>query len=158
MGDVDPEEIGITLIHEHTYMLDFDIQLEELANFQKQGGTCVVDQTTIGLKRQPALLRHMAEATGLHVIASTGFYREERHPKVVGQSDIDEVAQIMVREIEDAIEGVDFKAGLIGEIGTTEFGTTAQEEKSLRASARAHLATGVTQRTHYGWRGSATGN
>lgn len=147
MGDVNSEEIGITLIHEHPYMLNFDIQLEELTIFQKQGGNCVVDQTTI-VGRKPDLLRCLAETTGLHVVSGTGFSREPRHPEIVRQSNIDEVAQIMIKEIEESVEGGDFQAGLIGEIGTTEFGTKAQEEKVLRASARAHLATGVTISVH----------
>lgn len=148
MGDFDPDEIGITLIHEHTYMLDFDIQLSELAEFKEQGGDCVVDQTTFGLGRRPMLLKQLAEETGLHVIASTGFYREETHPETVGEADIETIAAVMIKEIEESVEGVDFKAGLIGEVGTTEFGTTKQEEKTLRASAQAQLATGVTVSVH----------
>jgi phosphotriesterase-related protein len=147
MGDVDPEKIGITLIHEHPYMLEAEIQLEELINFKNQGGSCVVDQTTT-VGRNPALLQRLSEETGLHVVASTGFYREEQHPENVSRGDVDEVAQIMIREIEEAVQGGKFRAGLIGEIGTTEFGTTAQEVKALQASARAHLATGVTISIH----------
>jgi phosphotriesterase-related protein len=148
MGDIDPEESGITLIHEHTYLLDFDIQMRELVEFKEQGGDCVVDQTTFGLGRQPALLKQLAEETGLHVVASTGFYREESHPEDVIEADIETIAKVMIKEIEESIEDVDFKAGLIGEVGTTEFGTTIQEEKTLRASARAQLATGVTVSVH----------
>jgi phosphotriesterase-related protein len=148
MGDVDPGEVGITLIHEHPYMLDFDIQMKELADFRDQGGSCVVDQTTIDLGRRPDLIKRLAEETGLHVVASTGYYREEGHPEDVSQADVDTIAKFMTQEIEVAIEGVDFKAGLIGEIGTSEFGTTAQEDKILKASARAHLATGATISIH----------
>ncbi|HEY42435.1 MAG TPA: phosphotriesterase [Anaerolineae bacterium] len=148
MGDVDPEEIGITLIHEHTYLLDHKIQFKELADFKKQGGSCVVDQTTIDLGRQPDLLKQLTEMTGLHVIASTGFYREEHHPDTISGAEIGFIADMMIREIEESIEGVAYKAGLIGEVGTTEFGTTQQEVKTLRASARAHLATGVTVSVH----------
>ena len=148
MGDFDPSDIGITLIHEHTYMLDFDIQLRELAEFKEQGGDCVVDQTTFGLGRRPILLKKLAEETGLHVVASTGFYREESHPEIVIGADIETIANVMISEIEEAVEGMDYKAGIIGEVGTTEFGTTEQEEKTLRASAKAQLATGVTVSVH----------
>jgi phosphotriesterase-related protein len=146
-GDIDPEEIGITLVHEHPYNVDFEIQLKELIDYKNLGGTCVVDQTTT-VGRKPDLLMRLAEESGLHVISGTGFYREERHPERVLKGDIDDVAQIMVREIEGNVEGGDFRAGLIGEIGTTEFGTTPNEEKVLRASARAHLQTGVTISVH----------
>lgn len=148
MGDVDPNEIGITLIHEHPYILDFIIQMSELADFKEQGGDCVVDQTSLGLGRQPNLLKRLSKETGLHVIASTGFYREETHPEIVHDADPETLARIMIDEIDEGIDGVDFKAGLIGEVGTTEFGTTMQEVKTLRASAQAQLATGVTISVH----------
>lgn len=146
-GDVSPEEIGITLIHEHPYNIDFETQLRELIEYRKLGGTCVVDQTTT-VGRKPELLKRLAEESGLHVVSGTGFYREERQPERVLSGDVDFVAQIMIKEIEEGVERGDFGAGIIGEIGTTEFGTTSNEEKVLRASARAHQKTGVTISVH----------
>ncbi len=160
MGDIDPEDIGITLIHEHLFfdtgpkgddnqqLIDLPGQLRELGAFQEQGGSCVVDQTTIDLGRQPALLKRLAEAMKIHIVASTGFYHEQWFSETVRQADVDSIAQIMIKEIEEAIEGVEFRAGLIGEIGSSEVGTTAQEEKVLRAAARAHMATGAPISTH----------
>lgn len=160
LGDVDPTEIGITLIHEHLFfertsnedmdsqVLDVAAQAIEVQDFVQQGGSCIVDQTTVAFGRQPALLRQLAAETGLHVVASTGFYHDPWFPDVVHQSGVDEIAQIMIREISEAIEGEDFRAGLIGEIGSSEFGTTKLEDKVLRAAARAHLATGAPISTH----------
>jgi len=146
-GDVDVDEIGITLIHEHPYMVEFETQLAELKTFRQQGGSCVVDQTST-IERNPSLLKRLADESGLHVVASTGFYREESHPEGLRRSETDAIAEIMVREIEDHVEGGDFRAGLIGEIGVTEYGTTPQEMKVLRASARAQKATGVPLSIH----------
>ncbi len=159
-GDVTPDALGITLIHEHPFMdaskdwdadhclMDFATQAAELSIFRSQGGTCVVDQTNIGMGRQPDLLKQLADETGLHVVAATGFYREPWLPETVREAEIDALAQIMVREVRDHIEGADFRAGIIGEIGSTEFGTTPLEEKVLRAAARAHLVTGAPISTH----------
>jgi predicted metal-dependent phosphotriesterase family hydrolase len=160
LSDVDPDEIDITLIHEHLFfdkglksdqdskLLDVSTQIDELKIFIEQGGNCIVDQTTIELGRQPDLLKQLAKKTGLHIIASTGFYHEPWFPDLVREADSDDIAQIFVKEINQAIDGVDFRAGLIGEIGSTEIGTTPLEEKVLRAAARAHLETGVTISTH----------
>ena len=160
MGDVDPEEIGITLIHEHLFFdtgskgdddqrfMDFPGQFRELGAFQSQGGSCVVDQTTIDMGRQPALLKRLAEAMKIHIVASTGFYHEKWYSETVHQGNVDEIARIMIGDIGKAIKGMDFRAGLIGEIGSSEVGTTALEEKVLRAAARAHLATGAPISTH----------
>lgn len=159
-GDVNPAQIGITLVHEHPFfnmvqgwdddhcILDFELQVKEIGLFQAQGGDCIVDQTNIGMGRQPALLKRLAETTGLHVIASTGFYREPWLPEMARQVDIDALAETMAEEIEAGIPGSGFRAGLIGEIGSTEFGTTPLEEKILRAAGRAHRKTGATISTH----------
>jgi phosphotriesterase-related protein len=160
LGDVDPDEIGITLIHEHLFfekgseedqdsiLLDVSTQIDELQVFTKQGGTCIVDQTTIDLGRQPALLKRLAEKTGLQIVASSGYYHEPWFPELVLEADARDIAQIFIREINVGMEGEDLRAGLIGEIGSTEIGTTPQEEKVLKAAAWANLETGATISTH----------
>lgn len=159
-GDIRPDDLGITLIHEHPFfdmaqgwdddhrIVDFDAQVKELGLFQNQGGNCIVDQTNIGMGRKPYLIKRLAETTGLNIIAGTGYYREPWFPDIVRQADINGLAEIMVNEIEHGIEKGEYKAGLIGEIGSTEFGTTILEEKVLRAAGRAQLATGLAISTH----------
>jgi phosphotriesterase-related protein len=160
MGDIDPSEIGVTLIHEHLFFdigddsvndnsfNDFDNLYQELRIFKDQGGSCVVDQTTIDLGRQPKFLKQMAEELNIHIIASTGFYHENWYPKYLREIDVDGIVKILVKEIQDKIEGTEFRAGLIGEIGSSEIRTTSLEKKVLLAAAIAHMETGVPVSTH----------
>lgn len=51
-----------------------ELQLEELLRFKEAGGRSIVDATTVGIMRQPEKLRRTAQATGLNIIAGTGYY------------------------------------------------------------------------------------
>ncbi len=160
LGDVDPSEIGITLIHEHIFfktvnengedrqIIDFDGQIDELSVFIGQGGGCVVDQTTIELGRQPTMLARLAQETGLHIVASTGFYHEPWLPDMVREADVEAVTQIMIKDVDQGIDDTDIRAGFIGEIGSSEISTTELEEKVLRAAGQANQATGAAISTH----------
>ena len=79
-GPIDPETLGVTLMHEHTLcdlwaaggqttytgiLDDEELQAEELARYREAGGNAVVDVTTGGAGRNPAGMRRLAEATGL---------------------------------------------------------------------------------------------
>lgn len=158
-GDIDPNKLGIALTHEHLFfdmgrthdqerIVDLSGQIREVEWFKEQGGDCIVDQTTIDLGRQPDLLRRLAEATGLHIIGSTGYYHEPWLPAELLKKDVDAIAETFVHDIEEGVPTGSYRAGLIGEIGSTETGTTELEEKVLRAAGRAHRATGAPISTH----------
>jgi phosphotriesterase-related protein len=88
----------------------------------------------------------------------TGFYVENAHPDFVKNSTIDDLADMMIRDIEVGVGTTGIRCGVIGEVGvsgiekgagtTKQTAITADEEKSLRASARAALATGVAVSVH----------
>ena len=164
LGPVAPEELGITQMHEHLivdmygplrnplyrdYVLDdVDLAVDELSAFKEAGGRTVVDVTAMGLGRDPAALKQIAERTGLHVVAATGYYTEAYHSSDVHQKSIDELADIMFRDIQVGMENTGVRAGIIGEIGTIGPAISQGEEKVFRAAARAQLATGAAITTH----------
>jgi phosphotriesterase-related protein len=55
---------------------------------------------------------------------------------------VDELADVLVQEIDEGIDGTGVRAGFMGDVGTTRT-VSKNEEKCLRAVARAHLRTGV---------------
>ena len=150
----------ITLPHEHTFLdvmreyrgdgLIHDPQLveRELVDLRAEGGRTLVDCTSRGLRPEPALVRAASEASGITIILGTGFYR---HPFLdeawFDAHSTDEVADLIVRDIRDGIDGTGVRAGVIGEIGCDRFLTPA-EERGFRAAARAHHETGLTITTH----------
>lgn len=116
--------------------------IREVEDFRASGGGTIVEVTPIGQGRDPAGLRRVSEATDVHIVASTGFYIEAGHPAYVAEKSVDELAEVLARDIEDGIDESGVCAGFMGDVGTTH-DVTPNEERSLRAVARAHLRTGV---------------
>ncbi|MCL4078299.1 phosphotriesterase-related protein [Coriobacteriia bacterium Es71-Z0120] len=126
-----------------------ELAIEELAPLVAAGGRTLVEVTPAASGRNPHGLREIASATGLNVIMGCGFYLERTHPPELKSMSIDEIADLIVRDIEEGVDGV--RAGVIGEIGVgPRF--TREEERSLRAAARAQRRTGVPLCVHLpGW-------
>ncbi len=117
----------------------------ELRRYVDAGGRTLVDVTSGGLRGDPVALREMSERTGLHIVRGSGFYRKAYFPAELDELSTDAVADLVVRDIEEGVDGV--RAGIIGEIGSDRV-ITALEERSFRAAARAHRRTGLTITTH----------
>ncbi len=80
---------------------------------------------------------------GLHRLLQDAFF-----PEHVATRSVQELAQEMVDEIEQGIDGTDLKAGIIAEIGSSEGKITPLEEKVFIAAALAHNQTGRPISTH----------
>ena len=119
--------------------------VEELNFFKNAGGNTVVDASLPGIGRDPAALKRIAEATGLNIIMGTGFYVGETHPKEFDSMTDAEIAQLMIKELNEGIDGV--RAGYIGEIGISEI-FDDKERRVLRAAAIAQKETGVAINVH----------
>jgi phosphotriesterase-related protein len=163
LGSIEPEALGTTLMHEHTLcdlwewggrvnytaiLDDEELLADELACYRAAGGSAVVDVTPDGVGRNPAGLRHLAEATGLHVVMGCGWYRERVYPPYVDELSTNQLADRLIAELSDGVDGTGIRPGIIGELGTERFHITPAEERVFRAAARAQRATGVTITTH----------
>ena len=117
---------------------DERLAVEEVTRFKAAGGRTVVDLTSHGIGRDPLALARISRVTGLNVVCGTGYYIEEVHPAEVRKQSADDIAFHFIREFRDGIGETGIRAGVIGEIGTSTR-ITAQEEKVLRAAARAQI-------------------
>ena len=161
LGAVAPDDLGFTLPHEHTKCSLWWIENrwdyweligdeprinEELAAYKALGGSTLVDVTPIGIGRDLARLARLSEATGLHIVAGAGWYRQSYYPAEarIDRRSIDDLADEIVQEFIDG----PVRPGIIGEIGTDKPWVTAQEERVFRAAARAALRTGASVTTH----------
>ena len=136
---------------DNVQLFDSDVAVEELMRFRELGGNTVVDPTNLGIGRDPAALQRISARTSLNIVMSTGFYLEPSHPEYVKHKSIDELAAQLIADVGGAAEKPDVLAGMIGEIGVSA-AFTANEEKSLRAAARASAATRVPLSVHLpGW-------
>ena len=164
-GHVAPADIGFTLPHEHTAIAlwhianrwdywelrrDEPIITAELRAFADAGGSCLVDLTMPGVGRDPAWLVRLSEATGLHLVMGTGWYREAYYPAEarIDRRTVDDLADEIVREAAEGVADSGVRPGIIGEIGTDKPWLSAQEERVHRAAARAARRTGLAITTH----------
>ncbi|MDQ7859200.1 MAG: phosphotriesterase-related protein [Armatimonadota bacterium] len=160
-GPVAPEALGPTLMHEHVLcdfyrvtghldqiLNDEGLAAEELLAYRRAGGAALVEVTTRDLGSNPAGLRRVSEQTGLHIVAATGWYRQPYYPPEIDRTPVNRLADLMVKDLTEGIGESGVRAGIIGEIGAHLDYLTAQEERVLRAAARAQRATGAPLTTH----------
>ncbi len=105
---------------DNTVQRDLDVAARELAHYKQLGGGTVVDVTSVGLHPDRAGLAELARRTGLHILAGTGYYIGASHPSELAGKSAEQVADEMLRDFADGFPGTDVRAGVIGEIGTTE--------------------------------------
>ena len=161
LGPVPGDRLGITLPHEHLMcdlarvtgrrdeqLADLDLAVAEVSRFRAAGGTTVVDVTNRHLGRDPLALQAISRATGLNIVMGCGWYREPFYDPEVFEKTTGRLAEDIVRDITDGVDGTGVRPGIIGEIGCDLHYISPAEERSFRAAARAHQRTGLTITTH----------
>lgn len=160
LGPVAASRMGVTLPHEHVFvdlvaeyraeglLNDEALAVAELRRFREAGGGSLVDCTSEGLGRDPARLKRVSEATGLHIVMGSGHYRRPYLDTArLDRMSVSEVAEGITRDLEEGVGETGIRAGIIGEIGCDRY-LGAIEERVLRAAALAQRRTGVTITTH----------
>ena len=131
---------------------DFDVQLAEVMEFKNTGGGTIVDVGNFGLSRNPEFLKRISEASKLKVVMGAGWYQRMFHPRDMQARSVEELTDILVRDITVGAQGTAIRSGIIGEIGVEGGPLTENEIKSTRASARASRITGAPMTFHVGGR------
>jgi predicted metal-dependent phosphotriesterase family hydrolase len=174
LGPCDPLELGVTASHEHlfaeatsdrsdpdTRLDDLDTIIAELLAYKEAGGDAVIEVTTIDMGRDVNRLAQASAASGVKVIAATGYYKgnyspegsEVRQtwaflPREYRAENVEALVELFVREVREGVANTDVQVGIIGEIGTSYKRILEDEEKVFRAAARANRETGVPVSTH----------
>jgi len=170
-GPMATEHLGVTLMHEHIFVLDTDYLLnypeewgdeekriadavKRLNELKSRGIDTVVDLTVMGLGRYIPRIQRIAEQTALNIIVATGIYTycdlphyfQYRGPgTILGGPEI--MVDMFVRDIEEGIADTGVRAGIL-KCATDAPGLTPGVERILRATAQAHRRTGVPVSTH----------
>ncbi len=170
LGEIHPDQLGVTLIHEHLVLGYLGWECDALAppyDREVAAKTCVtalseakayglktlVDATASDIGRDIELQKTVSERLGINVICATGFYTEKYgktgYLKFRSQVyDITtEVCETFVKEITQGIGNTGVKAGVI-KVATGHGKITSYEEKIIKAAARAQKETGVPIITH----------
>jgi len=124
-----------------------DVVRDELLKFKKAGGKTFVDLTLRDIGRDPVLLANLARELDLHIIAGCGYYVRGSHPPDMDAKTVESIAEEMLHEIHVGIDGTKIKAGVIGEIGTSEM-IYPNEKKTLLAAAMVQKETGLGLHVH----------
>ena len=170
LGDIAPEALGFTLCHEHLYgqpppeYAEDDLCLNdeasarrELQDFKGAGGAAVVEMTTPDYGRNVAVLGCLSQQSGVHIVAATGFNKAKFADRYASGLSEDALVNWMVAEVSESIKEPPVfvakgsqtaaRAGLI-KASSSLGGPTKDEEKVMRAAARAHQKTGAPVSTH----------
>ena len=109
LGDITPGAIrGATLFHEHLSIRlnpdrpsatdDVDNVIREVLIAAEEGVGCIVDGGHPDMRRDLAAVRRVAVETGVHVVASGGYYMERYYPPEIATSSEDLIAEELVAE------------------------------------------------------------
>jgi len=163
LGAIDPEELGLTLVHEHI-MCDFigaskvskdrydpdevfRVMLPYLLEIRQLDVRGFVDCTPMYLGRDVEVLARLAKATGIHILTNTGLYKEPFLPSYAWRCSVDRLARMWMAEIKEGIEGMPIRAGFI-KIAVNPGPLIPMQQKIVRTAARTCLATGATIACH----------
>jgi phosphotriesterase-related protein len=170
-GPVELDKLGVTLMHEHVFVLSEEIRenyggtywdeeervadaIAQLRQLKATGVDTIVDPTVIGLGRYiPRIARINAEVD-INIIAATGIYTYNDLPHFFhyqgpgtmfgGDEPMVELFKI---DIAQGIAGSQVKAAFL-KCAIDEQGMTPGVERAMRAVARTQLETGVPITVH----------
>jgi phosphotriesterase-related protein len=129
-------------------VLDSDeLAAAEVARFARAGGRTIVDLTLDEIGRDPTRLRVLSERTGVQIVMGCGHYIAGAHPAWVRDASVEALADELIRDLTEGVRDTGVRAGVIGEIGTSDPVRPA-EAKVLEAACRAQLATGAALFVH----------
>jgi phosphotriesterase-related protein len=163
LNRIPADSLGLTLPHEHLYT---DLRGPRVPNYARSnpdhvvsvmkpyldeishfGVKALVECSTIGVGRNPIILKKLALNTPIQIIAPTGVYRQAFVPPDLISKSSSELADMWVRDITEGIEGTDVKAGFI-KMAVSDEGITPLEAKNLKAAFLASQKTGAVIASH----------
>lgn len=152
---------GYTYMHEHMTIdlsgvkkdedchLDcYEETVKELKKLYHYGVRNIVEVSNIGMGRDIDYIQRIEKETGIQILKSTGWYKEPFIPEEYLNKTTEELASIMIDEIENGIEGTNVKAMMIGEIGTSKNEWKDSECRLFDAAIIAHKKTNRPIYTH----------
>lgn len=133
---------------------DFDLMLEEVGAFVRQGGGSIVEVSNVGLGRDAKQLAELSRASGLHLVMGAGYYQLGLQSEEFESLTVEQMTERIVRDLVTGVaaegSGLALRAGIIGEIGAEGDPVHPAEMRSIRAAGRASALTGAPITLHHG--------
>jgi phosphotriesterase-related protein len=166
-GAIAPEEMGVTLHHEHI-MSTFGAECARYPDYPVEklftqvtpyleyikglGCQTIIDCTAAYFGRHPEILRKFSTVCQLHILTNTGYYAAagDRYvPTHAYKESASQIAARWTREWSDGIDGTGIYPGFIKT--AVDAGPLSDiDAKLITAAARTHLQTGLVIQTHTG--------
>jgi 5-phospho-D-xylono-1,4-lactonase len=156
LGDISPADLGRVDAHEHVFLrspelpgsdfLDPAKMREELTDVRANSIDTIVDLTTVGLGRQPRELADVSAASGVKVIAATGFHRDAhyRADHWVYRASTEAMLDVIMADLTTGIDAFDwcgpFQDSTVHRAGIIKLGASYQV---ISPSERRRLEVGV---------------
>ena len=169
-GAVEVDRLGLTLMHEHVFVLNEEVRqnypagwdeddrvddaIGQLTALAARGCQTIADPTVLGLGRDIGRIKRVADGTELNIIVATGLYTYNELPlyfkfRGPGHDGVDPMTRLFIADITEGIADTGVKAAFL-KCAIDDQGMTPGVERVLRAVCRAHAETGapVTVHTH----------
>jgi predicted metal-dependent phosphotriesterase family hydrolase len=173
LGDIQPENMGLTYSHEHivieesfptlanpAFVLnDVEKISRELTDFFQHGGRTMVDTMPAACGRNILKMVEVSRKSKVNIIIPTGIHLEMYYPPNHWRYHIsaDEMAELFIKDINEGVDELDYnspiikrtqhKAGMI-KLATGNDKITKHQQKIFEAVVHAHLETGAPILTH----------
>ncbi len=168
-GPVRADGLGVVDAHDHLFLdspalagqsfQDTDRAIEEVLDGRASGIGTIVEMTPIGLGRRPDRMRAVAEATGVAIVAASGYHRDAHYPAGhwVHDASTATLADRIIADLTVGMHPADWldpglpldpaRAGAI-KGGASYHRITHGERRRLEAIAAASVATGAAVLVH----------
>ncbi|HEY2733581.1 MAG TPA: hypothetical protein VGI70_06330 [Polyangiales bacterium] len=164
-GRVRPDDLGMTLVHEHLligfpgWFMDglaprFKRQdamsrgVDRMQELIDRGVRTFLDPCPIDLGRDVEFMAEVAQKSGMKIVCATGAYKEnEGITYTFGALPVEEIEAIYVKELTEGIGESGIRAGLV-KVATGAHRVTDYERKLLTAGGRAAARVGCPVLTH----------
>lgn len=173
LGDIQPEEMGLTYSHEHivieesfptlanpAFILNDTARISaELSDLYRLGGRTMVDTMPAACGRNVVKLAEVSRISGVNIIAPTGIHLEIYYPPNHWRYhlSVEELTELFIKDITEGIDEYDYccpvvkrthyKAGMI-KLATGDEKITDHQRKIFEAVVNAHRETGAPILTH----------
>lgn len=170
-GTVDLDDLGMTLMHEHVFVLTPEVMqnygdqwwdeqervddaVTKLRQLKQAGVDTIVDPTVVGLGRYIPRIQRVNEEVAINVVAATGLYTFDEIPHffhyrgpgtLLGGPEM--MTELFVRDIREGIGDTGVKAALLKGV-VEERGMTADQTRVQQSICEAHLETGTPITVH----------
>jgi phosphotriesterase-related protein len=163
LGDISPEKLGVTYMHEHL-IIDSEIVAKDFEHIhlpneedaiaevdlcKSAGVDSMIDCMPLGSGRNARKLVNIAEATGINLISVTGLHHDRyyHNDDPLEKTSAEELAELFLTDINVGMENTSAKAGAI-KVVTSGVKIKDREYRLFEAAAIAHQKSGAPILSH----------